>query len=173
MRKFFLITIIILYAFILIAINLDLPLVSNFFHINKQNNKSELAIKYLTHKYHAVRAGQNSNYFESEFDTLLKKNIVFDSSVIDTFSLNGEDFLVVLIPFKDKNATGIFKYYPKRYWRNEDYLRGNIIIAAKIIRISETQTFKFLKYLEGIGYPFENRDEIFFTGSLIEFVNIS
>jgi len=171
MKKIFA-AILIIYAIFLITINLDSPWLKNIF-IPENNNQTKLAINYLSKKYNAVKSTEFKSFTESNFEKILQKNIIFDSSVIDTFKYDSEDYVVLSIALKNKEVTAILKFYPQRYWRENKFPIGKVIVCVKATKLIKTQSLKFLKYIEGINFPFESHDEFYLIGNLIDFVNVS
>jgi len=173
MKKIFAAALVI-YATFLIIINLDSPWLKNIFiPENNNDNQTKLAINYLSNKYNAVNSNEFKSFTESDFEKILQKNIVFDSSVIDTFKYDSEDYVVLSIVLKNKEVTAILKFYPNQYWRENKFPVGKVIVCVKATKIIKTKSLKFLKYIEGIDFPFESRDELYLIGNLIDFVNIS
>jgi len=171
MKKIFA-AILIIYAIFLITINLDSPWLKNIF-IPENNNQTKLAINYLSKKYNAVKSTEFKSFTESNFEKILQKNIIFDSSVIDTFKYDSEDYVVLSIALKNKEVTAILKFYPQRYWRENKFPIGKVIACVKATKLVKTRSLKFLKYIEGINFPFESHDEFYLIGNLIDFVNVS
>ena len=173
MKKIFAVSLII-YAIFLLAANLDFAWLKDIFvSTNENNNQTKLAINYLSKKYNAVKSTEFKSFTESNFEKILQKNIIFDSSVIDTFKYDSEDYVVLSIALKNKEVTAILKFYPQRYWRENKFPIGKVIVCVKATKLIKTQSLKFLKYIEGINFPFESHDEFYLIGNLIDFVNVS
>ena len=171
MKKFLFVSIIV-YAAILLLVNLNIIPIESFLQPNKNQDKRIRAMNLLQKKFKAEVIQQDQNYNESKIIELINKPAIFDTNVIKSFSLNGTDYIILSANFIDKNIKIVLEYNSEIYWQKFQQPFGNIIAAIKINKFYQGDELKFLSSLEGIEIPIDKRNVSYFEGEMLEFINI-
>lgn len=171
MKKFFFV-IIIVYATILLIVNLNIIPIESFLKPDRNYSKKLRAINLLQKKFKAEVVQQDQNYDESKIIKLMNKPAILSTNVIKLFTIKRTDHLILSVNFSDKNIKILLEYNSKIYWRKFQKPFGNIIAAIKIKKLYKGDELKFLSSLEGIEIPIDKRNVSYFEGEMLEFINI-